>query len=69
MVVTNVSAISTFETDWGYSRTEDFWFIVAIRSEDEAEIRASEATGGSGCEGYPACVKGGPNLGHGAEEF
>ena len=31
-----VSAVSACETDWGFSRREDFWFIVAIRSEDEA---------------------------------
>jgi transposase len=31
------------------SRTEDFWFIVAVRSEDETEIRA-----GSGPEKLPA---------------
>jgi hypothetical protein len=33
-------AVSALETNWGTSRREDFWFIVAIRSEDEAEIRA-----------------------------
>src|SRR5215217_5381688 len=39
----------------GFARTEDFWFIVAVRSEDEADIRAGEAAGGSGREGHPAC--------------
>jgi hypothetical protein len=32
--------VSTLETNFGSSRREDFWFIVAIRSADEAEIRA-----------------------------
>jgi hypothetical protein len=40
-----VSAVSTRGTGRGYSGREDFWFIVAVRSEDEAEIRAGEATG------------------------
>jgi transposase len=44
-----MSGISAFETDGGLSRTEDFWFIVAVRSEDETEIRA-----GSGPEKLPA---------------
>src|SRR3954451_3384809 len=48
-------AVSARETDRGYSGREDFWFIVAIRSEDEAEIRAGETAGGSGREGPPAC--------------
>src|SRR3954468_5910966 len=50
-----VYAVSARETDRGYSGREDFWFIVAIRSEDEAEIRAGETAGGSGREGPPAC--------------
>src|SRR4051812_48686320 len=50
-----VYAVSARETDRGYSGWEDFWFIVAIRSEDEAEIRAGETAGGSGREGPPAC--------------
>src|ERR1700730_9603591 len=29
-----------------FSRREDFWIIVAARSEDETEIRAGETTGG-----------------------
>jgi transposase len=44
-----MSSISALETDGGLSRTEDFWFIVAVRSEDETEIRA-----GSGPEKLPA---------------
>src|SRR4051794_35699800 len=52
---TTVYAVSARETDRGYSGREDFWFIVAIRSEDEAEIRAGETAGGSGREGPPAC--------------
>jgi transposase InsO family protein len=35
-------AVSACETDRGYSGREDFWFIVTVRSEDEAEIRAGE---------------------------
>jgi len=34
-------AVSTRETKLGTSRKEDFWFIVAARSEDETEIRAA----------------------------
>src|SRR4051812_36966444 len=51
----HVYAVSARETVRGYSGREDFWFIVAIRSEDEAEIRAGETAGGSGREGPPAC--------------
>ena len=32
-----VSAVSASETDRGFSGTEEFWIIVAIRSEDETE--------------------------------
>ena len=32
-------AVSARETDRGYSGREDFWFIVAIRSEVEADIQ------------------------------
>src|SRR5215207_8112558 len=39
-------AVRARETDRGYSGREDFWFIVAVRSEDEAEIRAGETAGG-----------------------
>jgi crotonobetainyl-CoA:carnitine CoA-transferase CaiB-like acyl-CoA transferase len=35
-----VSPVSTRETFLTVSRTEDFWFIAAARSEDETEIRA-----------------------------
>ena len=48
-------AVRARETDRGYSGREDFWFIVAVRSEDEAEIRAGETAGGRGREGPPAC--------------
>ena len=37
----------------GYSRREDFWFIVAARREDETEIRARKSTGRTSAEGYP----------------
>ena len=42
-----VFAVSACETDWRVSRREDFWFIVAIRSEDEAEIRTGQSAGTS----------------------
>jgi hypothetical protein len=29
--------VSTLETNRGVSRREDFWFIVAVRSEDEPD--------------------------------
>ena len=35
--------VSTPETNRGSSRREDFWFIVAARSEDETEIRPDKA--------------------------
>ena len=38
--------VSACETDRGFSGTEDFWIIVAIRSEDETEIRAGAAQHG-----------------------
>ena len=38
-----MSAVSVFETARGFSRREDFWIIVAARSEDETEIRAGKA--------------------------
>ena len=40
-VYLDLFAVSTRETKLGTSRREDFWFIVAARSEDEAEIRAA----------------------------
>jgi hypothetical protein len=43
---TSVSGVSTIETDQRFSGREDFWIIVAARSEDEAEIRAGKAAGG-----------------------
>ena len=41
-----VSSVSTIETDLRFSGREDFWIIVAARSEDETEIRAGKAAGG-----------------------
>jgi len=38
-----VSGVSTIETDLRFSGREDFWIIVAARSEDETEIRAGKA--------------------------
>jgi hypothetical protein len=38
----------------GFSRREDFWIIVAARSEDETEIRAGEAAGGRRDQGHSA---------------
>jgi len=52
-------AVSARETDRGYSGREDLWFIVAIRSEDEAEIRAGETAGAHPvlvCRQHPAPV-------------
>jgi transposase len=40
-----LSSVSAFETA-RVSRREDFWIIVAARSEDETEFQAGEATGG-----------------------
>jgi hypothetical protein len=40
-----VSGFSTIETDQRFSGKEDFWIIVAARSEDETEIRAGKAAG------------------------
>jgi hypothetical protein len=36
-----------------FSSREDFWIIVAARSEDETEIRAGKATGGRDNQGHP----------------
>ena len=36
-----------------FSSREDFWIIVAARSEDETEIRAGETTGGRSNQGHP----------------
>jgi transposase len=38
----SVSGVSTIETDLRFSGREDFWIIVAARSEDETEIRAGK---------------------------
>src|SRR5271166_6575618 len=46
--------VSTPETNRGTSRGEDFWFIVAARSEDEAEIRAGQSAGRTSAEGHSA---------------
>src|SRR5271154_7578635 len=41
-----MSGVSTLETDLRFSPREDFWIIVAARSEDETEILAGKAAGG-----------------------
>jgi hypothetical protein len=33
---------------------EDFWFIVAVRSEDEAEILVGQSAGRTSIEGHSA---------------
>jgi hypothetical protein len=45
-VIVQLSAVSAFETNLRFAGREDFWIIVAARSEDETEIRAGEAAGG-----------------------
>jgi hypothetical protein len=47
-----LSAVSAFETDLRFAGREDFWIIVAARSEDETEIRAGEAAGGRHHQGH-----------------
>src|ERR1700733_6646330 len=47
-----VSGVSTIETDLRFSGREDFWIIVAARSEDETEIRAGTAAGGRRDKGH-----------------
>jgi len=47
-VVAKMYAVRARETDRGYSGREDLWFIVAVRSGDEAAIRAGETGGGRG---------------------
>ena len=37
-----------------FSSREDFWIIVAARSEDETEIRAGKAAGGRRDQGHSA---------------
>jgi putative transposase len=49
-----MSAVSACGTDRGYSGTEDFWIIVAIRSEDETETRAGQSAGRADRPGHPA---------------
>ena len=50
-----VSAVSAFETASGvFDGEEDFWIIVAARSEDETEIRAGKAAGGRRDQGHSA---------------
>jgi transposase-like protein len=50
-----MSPVSAHETDRGPFGTEDDWFIVAARSEDEADIRADQEGHGRGrAEGHPA---------------
>ena len=51
---TSLSAVSACGTDRGYSGTEDFWIIVAIRSEDETETRAGKSAGRADRPGHPA---------------
>jgi hypothetical protein len=46
--------VSIHETNLRSSRREDFWFIVAARSEYETEIRAGQSAGRTSAEGHPA---------------
>jgi hypothetical protein len=46
------SDVSTIATDLRFSGREDFWIIVAARSEDETEIRAGETAGGRRDQGH-----------------
>jgi len=48
---------SIHETHFGSSRREDFWFIVAARSEDEAETRAGQSAGRTSAEAYQLRAK------------
>src|SRR5215216_6906436 len=50
----NVFAVRAHETKLGSSRREDFWFIVAARSEDETEIRAGQSSGRTSSEEHSA---------------
>ena len=47
-----VSGVSTIEMD--VIQEEDFWIIVAARSEEETEIRARKAAGGRRDQGHSA---------------
>jgi len=49
-----VFPVSLHETNPRSSRRQDYWFIVAARSEGEAEIRAGKSTGRASAEGHPA---------------
>jgi hypothetical protein len=49
-----LSDVSTIETDLRFSGREDFWIIVAARSEDETEIRTGETVGGRRDQGHSA---------------
>jgi len=50
----SLSDVSTIEADLRFSGREDFWIIVAARSEDETEIRAGKAAGGRRDQGHSA---------------
>jgi len=47
-----LSGVSSIETDLRFSGREDFWVIIAARSEDETEIRAGKAAGGRRDRGH-----------------
>jgi hypothetical protein len=49
-----LSDVSTIETDLRFSGREDFWIIVAARSEDETEIRTGETACGRRYQGHSA---------------
>src|SRR3954453_16735754 len=49
-----LSADSAVGADPGYSGTEVFWIIVAIRSEDETETGAGQSAGRADRPGHPA---------------
>src|SRR5215211_4011728 len=53
-IVPTVFAVRAHETKLGSSRREDFWFIVAARSEDETEIRAGQSSGRTSSEEHSA---------------
>ncbi len=47
-----VVAVRACETNRGILRREDFWFIVATRSEDETEIRTGQSAGRTSYKGH-----------------
>ncbi|MGY3134077.1 hypothetical protein ACVWZM_004759 [Bradyrhizobium sp. USDA 4501] len=49
-----VFAVRACETNRGILRREDFWFIVAARSEDETEIRTGQSVGRPSAKGHSA---------------